>query len=111
MGENEKPLSQEEIEKQKKIVDELYKKEKEEREIYLKSTEDERKLSFEKGKEQISGSIDEKAFMVEKRRELDETRKGIHADIDGTGAKIEKSIGEKAFRIEKKRELDDIRKG
>ena len=39
LGENEKPLSQEEIEQQKKLVDELYKKEKEEREAYLKSTE------------------------------------------------------------------------
>jgi hypothetical protein len=46
LEENEKPLTPEEIETQKKIVDDLYKKEKEEREQYLKSFEVERKAAF-----------------------------------------------------------------
>ena len=71
LEENEKPLTPEEIEKQKKIVDDLYKKEKEDRENYLKSFEDERKKSFEESKAMISSLISEKSFIREKQRERD----------------------------------------
>ena len=53
MSDNEKPLSSEEIEQQKKIMEDLYKRENEEREKYLKSTEGDRKKAFETSKTQI----------------------------------------------------------
>ena len=71
LEENEKPLTPEEIETQKKIVDDLYKKEKEEREKYLKSFEVERKAGFDESKELISAVISEKSFKREKQRERD----------------------------------------
>ncbi|MFW9987653.1 MAG: hypothetical protein ACFFC3_03275, partial [Candidatus Odinarchaeota archaeon] len=90
MGENEKPLSSEEIEKQKKIVDDLYKKGKEERDIYLKRTENERKKAFEEGKDKISDLIDEKAFRIDRQKETVVQLKQLQPDIEGTGEKIEK---------------------
>ncbi len=77
LEENEKPLTPEEIEEQKKIVDDLYKKEKEDRENYLKSFENERKASFEESKAMISSLISEKSFMREKQRERDLERMEI----------------------------------
>lgn len=71
LEENDKPLTPEEIEKQKKIVDDLYRKEKEDRENYFKSFEEERKIAFEESKDLISSLISEKSFMREKQRERD----------------------------------------
>ncbi|MFX0105287.1 MAG: hypothetical protein ACFE75_07340, partial [Candidatus Hodarchaeota archaeon] len=82
MGENEKQLSSEEIEKQKKLVGELYKKEKEEREAYLKNTEEKRKKSFQDGKEQISDLIDAKAFRIDRKKETTAQLKELNPDKD-----------------------------
>ena len=109
LGENEKPLTREEIEQQKKLVNGIYKKEKEDRDVYLKNTEEERKKSFEEGKEHISDLIDEKAFRIDRQKETVSQLKELKPDIVGTSEKIEKSIGEKAFRVEKQRELDEQR--
>ncbi len=50
MEENDKPLTPEELEKQKKLVENLYTKEREDRESYFKSFEEERKSAFEESK-------------------------------------------------------------
>ena len=110
LEENEKSLTPEEIEKQKKIVDDLYKKEREERENYLKSFEEDRKASFEESKTMISPLISEKSFIREKQRERDLERMEIKPEIEKTGEAIEKSVGEKAFMIEKHKEEEQMRK-
>ena len=71
----------ESIEEQKKIVDKLYKKEKEEREEYLKSFEEDRKKSFEESKQQISGSINEKAFLIDLKKEQAAKMMETHPDL------------------------------
>ena len=96
LEENDKPLTPEEIETQKKVVEDLYKKEKEERENYLKSFEVERKAAFEESKELISALISEKSFKREKQRERDLERMELKPDIEQTGEAIEKTIEEKA---------------
>ncbi|MHA1661313.1 MAG: hypothetical protein ACTSUT_19630 [Promethearchaeota archaeon] len=113
MEENDKPLTPEEIEKQKKIVDALYKKKKEETAEYLKSVETDRIKSFEESKEQISENIEKKAFIMGQKKEKDAALKGLreHVDIEKTGDAISGSIGEKAFIIEKKKEKDEALKG
>ena len=50
LEENDKPLTPEEIEKQKKIVDDLYKKEKEDREIYFKALRRNEKMRLKRVK-------------------------------------------------------------
>ncbi len=82
LEENDKPLTPEEIEKQKKIVDDLYKKEKEDRENYFKSFEEQRKTAFEESKNLISSLISEKSFMREKQREQDLKRMEIKPEIE-----------------------------
>ena len=70
MEENDKPLTPEELEKQKKLVENLYTKEKEDRENYFKSFEEERKSAFEESKNLISSLISEKSF----KREIESIR-------------------------------------
>ena len=81
LEDEEKPLTPEEIEKQKREYEELQKKSKEEREKYLKSIEEKRKKSFEESKEQISNHITEKSFLREKRREMDFKRMPLHQQV------------------------------
>ena len=108
LGENEEPLSPEEIERQKKLVGDLYRKEKEEREKYLKSTEEERKKIFEEAKEQISDVIDEKSFRISRQKETAAQLKELHPDLEGTAEKIEKS--ERYIGIALMRVKDEINK-
>ena len=87
LEENDKPLTAEEIEKQKSIVDKIYKQEKEEREEYFKVTEGERKKAFEESKALISKLISEKAFIRDKYRQEDLERmmqlhRVVNIDVD-----------------------------
>ncbi len=106
LEENDKPLTPEEIEKQKKIVDDLYKKKKEETAEYLKIIEKDRIKSFEESKEQISENIEKKAYFIDKKKEKGETLKdiGAHVDIEKTGAIISESIEKKATLIDQEKE-------
>ncbi|MCJ7649768.1 MAG: hypothetical protein MUP85_14225, partial [Candidatus Lokiarchaeota archaeon] len=82
MEENENQSTPEEIEKQKEIVDKLYKKEKEERDEYFKEIEEERKKNFEESMEIISGLISEQAFLREKHRQEDLQRMELNPQIE-----------------------------
>ena len=116
MGEKEIPLTPEEIENHKKIVENLYSKKKDETEEYLKSTEEQRKKAFEESKLEISKLITNKAFMIDQKKQQEAKLKGIgkQVDIAKKGEDISKSIEEKAFIIDKRKkqveELKDIGK-
>ena len=99
LGESEKPPTKEKIEEQKKIVDDLYKKEKEERESYLESIAEERKKTFEESKGHISDIIDEKAFMIDRQKEREAQRIELRPNIEGIGEKILGTIERQANRI------------
>ena len=80
LTDQENIMDKENIEKEKKIVDKLYKKEKEDREKYLKSTEEQRLQSFQESKENISKTIGEKSYLIERKREQDEKIAQIEAN-------------------------------
>ena len=105
MGEKEIQPTPEEIEEQKKIVENLYSKQKNETEEYLKSTEEQRKKAFEESKSEISKLIANKAFMIDQKKQQEEKLKGIakQVDISKKAENISKSIEEKAFIIDKKK--------
>ena len=56
--------------------------------------------------EAIQGSIEQKAFQIEKKRETDRLKAGIKPEIENVSEVIDKAIQEKAFRREKQREED-----
>ena len=97
------------IEEQKKIVDALYKKEKQEREKYLKEIEEERKKAIEESKGKISGSVNEKAFMIDRKREQIAAMKELHPDILTPAKQIRPLVEEKAFARERQKEFDEQR--